>query len=178
MKNNTRRTGLICLAAAGAMLGLSFASVPLYRLFCQITGYGGQPQIQAVPYQTPAENAREVTIRFDASTANGLNWEFAPATEPVRLKLGESVTATYRARNRDPRPVSGSATFNVTPHKAAFYLNKIGCFCFQKQTLAAGEAADMKVIFSVSPAIEQNPEMSDVQTLTLSYTFHPLPEDG
>ncbi len=166
-----RRTAMLCAAVVAAMVGLSYASVPLYRIFCQVTGFGGTTnRAQAAPEHVLT---RQVTVRFDASVARNLAWEFAPAQGPQTLKVGEVGLAFFRARNLSDKPLSGTASFNVTPAKAGAYFSKIECFCFTEQRLAAGQEIDMPVQYFIDPSIEQDEKMREVKTITLSYTFHP-----
>jgi cytochrome c oxidase assembly protein subunit 11 len=151
------------------MVGLSFASAPLYRLFCAATGLYGTTQRAA---RAPAEAATSVvTIRFDAETAPGLDWEFRPLQNEIAVHPGEKQQIFYRAVNKTAGPVTGTATFNVTPAKAGIYFDKLQCFCFSEQHLAAGESADMAVVFFVDPDILTDPNTSDVRVITLSYTM-------
>lgn len=164
-----RLTALVAVGVVAGMTGLAFASVPLYRLFCQVTGYGGTTQVaESVP---DAVSSRKITVRFNADTAGGMDWRFRPEQREITLKVGEQGLAFYRADNPTDRPITGSATFNVTPLKAGSYFSKVECFCFTEQTLEAGAGADFPVSFFVDPAIEDDPNMRDVQTITLSYTF-------
>ncbi len=165
-----RRMGLVLAGVVIGMVGLSFAAVPLYRIFCQVTGFGGTPQVVA---ENSAEILdREITVRFNAETDRSLPWEFRPEQRSVRLKLGEQGLAFYEARNRSQQPVVGTATFNVTPLKAGQYFNKIECFCFTEQLLEPGQRIDMPVSFYVDPRLNVDPSMADVTTITLSYTFY------
>ncbi|MBV8132164.1 MAG: cytochrome c oxidase assembly protein [Alphaproteobacteria bacterium] len=167
-----RRNGatvLLLVSVVVGMVGLSFASVPLYRLFCQATGLGGTTQ-RAVT--TPSETAAAVVrVRFDAETAPGLGWEFRPLQSTVTVHPGEERQIFYRAVNKTGEAVTGAATYNVTPAKAGIYFDKLQCFCFTEQRLAAGEAVDMGVVFFVDPDILTDPNTSDVRTITLSYTM-------
>ena len=152
------------------MIGLTAASVPLYRLFCQATGYGGTTQ------RASAAPAREVegkliTVRFDADQAPDLGWEFRPLQMAVQVHPGEEKVIAYRAVNRTSQPVTGTATFNVTPVKAGIYFDKLQCFCFTKQHLEPGQSADLAVSFFVDPEIADDPNTRDVDTITLSYTM-------
>jgi cytochrome c oxidase assembly protein subunit 11 len=166
-----RLTMKLCIAAVAGMVGLTYASVPLYRMFCQLTGFDGTPnRADAAPKEILA---RQVTVRFDASVAQNLAWKFAPEQGPQTLKVGEVGLAFYRAKNLSDKAVSGTASFNVTPDKAGAYFSKIECFCFTEQKLAAGQEVDMPVQYFIDPAIEQDENMHDVKTITLSYTFHP-----
>ena len=162
-------TALLLVSVVGAMVGLSFASVPLYRLFCQATGLGGTTQRAATAPATRA--AAIVTVRFDAETAPDLGWEFRPLQTMVTVHPGEEREIFYRAVNKTTAPTTGSAAFNVTPAKAGIYFDKLQCFCFSEQHLGAGESADMGVVFFVDPDILTDPNTSDVRTITLSYTM-------
>lgn len=171
-----RRVAVVMAGVALGMVGLAFASVPLYRLFCQVTGYGGTTQRAAA---TPAEiGTRIVTVRFDANVAGrDLGWEFRPAQAEITTRVGEVHLAFYRAVNTGTAPSVGIATFNVTPHKAGPYFQKIACFCFAEQELKPGESIDMPVSFFVDPAIARDPNLKDVTTITLSYTFFRAKDD-
>lgn len=171
-RNGNARTALMAAGIVVGMAALSFASVPLYRLFCQVTGFGGTPITSGA---APAETgSRIVTVRFDANVAGGpnpLEWRFA-GPQPVKVVTGEDKLIFYKATNRGGDETTGTASFNVTPEKAAPYFHKIACFCFTDQALAPGESMDMPVSFYVDPAIEQDRNLRDVTTITLSYTFH------
>ena len=159
--------GLVC-----GMVGLAFASVPLYRLFCQVTGFGGTTQVSEVGVEDNLVVLdRDMTIRFDSTVNGDLPWKFKPAQRAVDLKVGEEGIAFYRAKNTSDEKIKGVATFNVTPLKAGQYFVKIDCFCFSEQTLLPGQEVDMPVTFYVDPEIENDPNLSDVNTITLSYTF-------
>jgi cytochrome c oxidase assembly protein subunit 11 len=158
-----------CVACVVFMVGLAYASVPLYRLFCQVTGYGGTTQVSE---QAPdAAIDRVIKVRFDANIAPNLSWSFAPQQRELVLKVGETALAFYRADSREATTTTGSATFNVTPQEAGRYFNKIECFCFTEQTLEAGETVEMPVSFFVDPAIDEDEDLDYVTTITLSYTF-------
>jgi len=166
-RNNA--TVLFLVSVIAGMVGLSFASVPLYRLFCQATGLGGTTQRAAT---APAEAAAAVlTIRFDAETDPDLGWEFRPLQSTVTVHPGEERQIFYRAVNKTASPVTGSATYNVTPAKAGIYFDKLQCFCFNEQFLAPRESRDIGVVFFVDPDILTDPNTSDVRTITLSYTM-------
>jgi cytochrome c oxidase assembly protein subunit 11 len=171
-RRSNARTGLTVAGIGLGMLALAYASVPLYEMFCRITGYGGQPMLaESVPAQT---GTRKVVVRFDANVMGGptaLGWRFR-APPPVETVTGEERLVFYVATNTGTAPATGTATFNVTPHKAAPYFQKVACFCFVEQTLAPGERIEMPVSFFVDPAIEKDPNMADVTTITLSYSFH------
>ncbi len=156
-------------AVVCGMVGLSFASVPLYRLFCQATGFGGTTQrAAAAPDQIAGAL---VTVRFDAQTAPDLGWEFRPLESAVRLHPGEQREVLFRATNRTDEIVTGTATFNVTPAKTGIYFDKLQCFCFNEQRLGPGESRDMGVVFFVDPDLLKDPGTRDVRTITLSYTM-------
>lgn len=163
-------TGILVGVAAG-MLGLSFASVPLYRMFCQATGYDGTPKTVDVARSERTVD-RIVTVRFDANVNSALPWSFEPVQHEVRVKLGEETLIHYTARNNSDRPITGQATFNIVPEKAAQYFNKIACFCFDEQTLDPRQEVDMPVLFYVDPALADDPTVKDVTQITLSYTFY------
>jgi cytochrome c oxidase assembly protein subunit 11 len=154
------------------MLGLTYASVPLYRLFCSATGYNGTPRRVAAA-DAPAATDKVIEVRFDANTATSLPWNFHPVQPKVAVKLGEQTMAFFRATNLSDHTVTGSAVFNVTPASAGAYFDKIQCFCFTKQTLKPGESEDMPVVFFVDPAIATDPDASSIGEITLSYTFYP-----
>jgi cytochrome c oxidase assembly protein subunit 11 len=174
-----RRNGLIVVVLAGVvagMVGLSFAAVPLYRIFCQVTGYGGTTQrAEAAP---EGATDRVMRIRFNADVNQDIPWVFKPVQRELTVRVGETTLALYRAENRSGRTVSGTATFNVTPLKAGPYFDKIDCFCFTSQTLGPGETADMPVSFFVDPAIADDRNLDEVRTITLSYTFFREIGDG
>jgi cytochrome c oxidase assembly protein subunit 11 len=156
------------------MAGVSFAAVPLYRWFCQVTGYGGTTQ-RAEHAPDQAED-RWVTVRLDANVAgNGLPWRFEPVERSVRVRVGEERIVFYRATNEARVATTGTATFNVTPHKAGVHFRKIACFCFAEQTLDPGQSVDMPVSFFVDPALLADRSTADVTTITLSYTFFRAP---
>lgn len=156
------------------MVGLSFAAVPLYELFCQVTGYGGTTQVsEAVPDEILE---REMKIRFDANVSPDLPWAFQPDQRQVTVKLGEPTLIFYVAQNEAEVATAGTATFNVTPQKAGQYFNKVQCFCFTEQLLNPGQTMDMGVSFFVDPALAEDPNMAEVKTITLSYTFFVDPD--
>ncbi len=151
------------------MFGLVAASVPLYRLFCQVTGYGGTTQRAEAASEVVSDET--ITVRFNADVNSRLPWRFQPEQRAMTLAIGESGLAFYQATNLSARVITGTATFNVTPFKAGPYFNKIACFCFTEQTLQPGQTVDMPVSFFVDPAILEDPDLADVHTITLSYTF-------
>lgn len=164
-----RRTALWCAGFAAGMLGLAYASVPLYNLFCRVTGFDGTPMIAAEAPTTIGQ--RTIRVRFDANVAPGLPWRFTPDEPQVDMKPGETKTILYKAASFSRADTSGTATFNVYPPVAAQYFNKLQCFCFNDTPLKAGEAVEVPVVFFLDPALEKDPDMKDVQTITLSYTF-------
>ncbi len=168
----TRSNGLIAgvlVVLVGGMAGLSFAAVPLYRMFCAATGYAGTPQLRGAA--GPGATGRTIDVRFNATTSPGLPWRFAPGKTEVTVKLGEDRLAYYVGQNRAQQAVTGMATYNVTPEKAGRYFHKTACFCFDEQTLAPGQEMQFPLSFWVDPAIADDPDTRDVHTITLSYTF-------
>ena len=168
-----RRHGILALSLAGlvaGMVGLSFASVPLYRLYCQVTGYGGVPQRAE---KAPGEVLdRTILIRFDGNVDGSLPWAFAPVEQTMDVKIGETALAFFKASNNSSVPVSGRAVFNVAPELAGRYFTKIECFCFKQQTLAAGQTVEMPVTFFVDPKIVEDDDTKNISEITLSYTFY------
>jgi cytochrome c oxidase assembly protein subunit 11 len=163
------RTVVPLLAVLAAMSGVVYYSAPLYRLFCQVTGYGGSTrQARVAP---GAVSARIFTIRFNADVSPNLPWKVQPVAREYRLRAGARKLARYRAHNVSNRAVTGTSSFNVTPAKAGRYFVKIACFCFTRQRLAAGQIEDMPVTFFIDPAILKDRNLADVTTITLSYTF-------
>ncbi len=166
-RNTSLALSLFALVAG--MVMLSFAAVPLYRIFCQVTGFGGTPaQAASAPGYV---GTRSVRVDFNTDTDPALPWEFLPLQREVTLTTGEEKLVFFTAENLSKTPVSGTAVFNVTPNKAAPYFTKVQCFCFEEQTLAPGEKVNMPVSFFIDPALEKDPEMEDVHNITLSYTF-------
>ncbi len=162
-------TGFALAGVVAGMLALAYAAVPLYQIFCQVTGYGGT--VQRAEGASDRIGKRKIKVRFDANVARGMPWTFNPVTRPLELRLGENALAVYQARNPTNEPVSGTATFNVTPAAAGRYFNKIECFCFTEQTLGADESAELPVSFFVDPELENDPDTRDIAEITLSYTF-------
>jgi cytochrome c oxidase assembly protein subunit 11 len=175
-RRRNARTGVVLAGIVAGMVGLSFASVPLYRLFCQVTGYGGTTQVAAAAPGAVTE--RVIKVRFNADTAPDLPWSFKPVQREIALKVGESGLAYYRARNLAAEAVTGTSTFNVTPLKAGRYFSKVQCFCFDEQRLEAGQELDMAVSFFVDPEILSDRNLDEVKTITLSYTFFRAPGDA
>lgn len=168
-RRRNRITVLALLGIVGVMVGLDIAAVPLYRLFCAVTGYNGTTQRAE---KAPAEEVtgRLVTVRFDANIAPELDWQFVPPA-PVKVHPGEEQTVAYRAVNTSREPITGTATYNVTPSKIGLYFDKIQCFCFTRQHLDPGESKELSVTFFVDPDIATDPNTRDVDTITLSYTM-------
>jgi cytochrome c oxidase assembly protein subunit 11 len=169
-QKNTR-TAMIMAVVVAAMVGLAFASAPLYRAFCEATGFGGTPlRAERAPGAIPGQ----VSVRFDANIHPGLPWRFEPEQTTVRIKPGAKTQIFYRAQNLSAREWTGQAVFNVSPDQAGKYFKKIQCFCFTEQTLKAGQTVDMPVVFFVDPQIKKDPDTSDIDEITLSYTFYPV----
>lgn len=169
------RVALMAFAFALAMLGLGYASVPLYRLFCQVTGFGGTTMTATesdAVRAAAAATGQTISIRFDGSTAMGMPWTFRPSQATDTVTIGTRDIATYIARNDSDQPITGMATFNVTPAQAGKYFNKVQCFCFTEQTLQPGQEVTMPVLYYVDPAMLDDPKMKGVEQITLSYTFH------
>ncbi|XP_068640044.1 cytochrome c oxidase assembly protein COX11, mitochondrial isoform X1 [Aristolochia californica] len=177
--NHKSKTTLIYLTAlVFAMVGCTYAAVPLYRRFCQATGYGGTVQRKESVEEKIARHSRDgtvtsrdIVVQFNADVADGLQWKFTPTQREVRIKPGESALAFYTAENCSSTPITGVSTYNVTPMKAAIYFNKIQCFCFEEQRLLPGEQIDMPVFFYIDPEFETDPKMDGINNLILSYTF-------
>jgi cytochrome c oxidase assembly protein subunit 11 len=180
-KNNgrgQRRHNIVALSLVGlvaAMVGLSFAAVPLYRLFCQVTSYDGTPQRASTGADRVLD--RTVTIRFDGNVDPGLPWIFKPEQRTMQVKIGETALAFFKATNEANVPVTGRALFNVSPDQAGRYFTKIQCFCFTKQTLAAGQTVDMPVTFFVDPKFVEDDDTKNIAEITLSYTFFKIEPD-
>jgi len=165
------RTAFICLGVAVGMVGLAYASVPLYDLFCKVTGFNGTPVVRD-------SNASEVTdraisVRFDSNVAPGLSWSFSPEKPEVTVKLGETTTVYYKVTNTGDKPATGIATYNVQPDLAGTYFSKLECFCFTEQTLQPGETLESAVVFYVDPRLAQDSDVKDISSITLSYTYFP-----
>ena len=171
LRRNIRLTAAGAVVVVAGMAGLTAVSEPLYRLFCEATGYGGTPRVTDIA--RPGANAGEatITVRFDANVNRDLAWRFRPADRQMTVRVGEETLAFYEARNTSDRPIVGTATFNVQPDRAAVYFNKLECFCFTEQVLAPGESVRMPVVFFVDPEIAKDPRARDVAAITLSYTF-------
>ncbi|MEL6258319.1 MAG: cytochrome c oxidase assembly protein [Pseudomonadota bacterium] len=169
------KIAFVLSAFASAMLTLALFSAPLYDTFCRVTGFGGTTQIAT---EAPERvSARQMRIRFDANVNIG-SLEFRPLEAQSEIALGAHALAFYEVTNTSNKPVSAIASYNVTPHKAGLYFNKLECFCFQERVFAAGETKTLPVVFFVSPDLEAESDLDDVSTITLSYTFHPIGDPG
>ena len=167
-------TVVLLISVVAGMVGLSFVSVPLYRLFCSATGFGGTTQrAESAPTRIATGL---ITVRFDAQTAPGLAWEFRPLTHAITVHPGEQSQVFFRAVNRGTAPITAQAVYNVTPTKVGIYFDKLQCFCFNSQTLAPGQSVDMGVVFFVDPDMLTDPSTSEVRSITLSYTMFRAPE--
>jgi cytochrome c oxidase assembly protein subunit 11 len=164
-----RTVAVTCTFVVLSMIGLSFAAVPLYRLYCQATGFAGTTQKAEKPSDVVLD--RTITLHFDANVARDLTWHFEPVQRTIDVKIGENVLAFYRATNTSDKPLTGTAVFNVTPEAAGIHFNKVECFCFTEQRLEPGQSVDMPVSFFVDPAIVDDEDANNLLELTLSYTF-------
>jgi cytochrome c oxidase assembly protein subunit 11 len=169
LRRRNRRLGLGIGVFAAGMVGMAFASVPLYDMFCRATGYNGT--VQTGGPAAPGAGQQVLTIRFNANTHPGLPWRFGPETPTMSLRVGEEGMGFYRAENLSATPVTGIATYNVTPEVVGKYFHKTACFCFDEQTLEPGQKADMPLSFWVDPKIAEDPNTSGIRTITISYTF-------
>jgi cytochrome c oxidase assembly protein subunit 11 len=169
---SNRGVVLTCIGALVFMGAATAAAVPLYRMFCQVTGFGGTPMRADKASDTVVD--RTIVVRFDANVTPGMPWQFEPVQRTITLKLGENALAFYKAHNSSKEHVTGTASFNVSPDLAGAYFSKIECFCFTEQTLAPGESVDMPVSFYVDPAILKDRDAAHINEITLSYTFYPV----
>ncbi|ODT83401.1 MAG: cytochrome c oxidase assembly protein [Pelagibacterium sp. SCN 64-44] len=172
---SNNRVGLTLAGVAVAMVGLAFASAPLYQLFCQVTGFGGTPQVAAD--NPKGVIAREMKVRFDVNVDRALPWT-VKAAAPVTDRIGTVDNVNYIATNNSDRPMTGQAIFNVVPENAGIYFNKIECFCFTEQTLQPGETVEMPIVFFVDPDLDDNHELATIKEITLSYTFYASDNEG
>jgi len=172
---SNRLVAAICVAFFTGMIGMAYAAVPLYAMFCQITGYGGTTQ-RVEKYASRVLD-RKITVRFDTNVSGGLPWDFKPVARDVTMKIGETAQGDFLIENLFGAPTSGRATFNVTPEMAGVYFNKVECFCFNDTSLEPGEKRDMPVVFYIDPAIADMHELDGVTTITLSYTYFPIEAD-
>jgi cytochrome c oxidase assembly protein subunit 11 len=173
-RNADLRVAAACAVFFVSMIGAAYASVPLYKLFCQVTGFGGTPKIAtAAPEDVLAHN---IKVRFDGNVNGSLPIEFGPVEREVEVKLGQTKQISFTAKNLSSRELTVKATYNVTPETAGYYFNKLQCFCFNETTLKPGETLDMPVVFFVDPTIVDDVEAAQITTITLSYTFFPVLE--
>ncbi|MGF1651249.1 MAG: cytochrome c oxidase assembly protein [Hyphomicrobiaceae bacterium] len=170
-----QRDTRVALASAGVavfMLGMSFAAVPLYQIFCQVTGFGGTTQVAVSPSDVVLEQT--ITVRLDSNVGGGLGWTFEPVERRFTIKIGDNALGFYRATNISDRPLVGMASYNVTPEAAGIYFNKMACFCFTEQTLQPGESVEMPVSFYIDPQFASDKNTRRISEITLSYTFFPV----
>lgn len=165
-----------CSVVAVGMVGVAFAAVPLYRLYCQVTGYAGTTQRAEKASDTVLD--RSVTVHFDSNVASGLPWTFEPEHRKLEVKIGENTLAFYKATNNSDHAITGTAVFNVTPDTVGVYFNKVQCFCFTEQRLEPGQSVDMAVSFYLDPQFVEDEDTKNLSELTLSYTFYPAAEPG
>lgn len=156
------------------MVGLSYAAVPLYRAFCQETGFGGTTQVADIAPKT--EGARTLTVQFDSNVGPGLPWTFEPETPQITLRTGQTATVYYKVTNQAGRPITARAEYNVSPGIMGGYFDKISCFCFSEQTVGPAQTVEMPVVFFLDPALERDKTLNAVDAVTLSYTFYPVRE--
>jgi cytochrome c oxidase assembly protein subunit 11 len=171
VRRGIRRTALASAAVAAGMVGLAYASVPLYDLFCKVTGFDGTPIVRTAEAGQVLD--RTMAIRFDANVSPGLNWSFAPEKPEVPVRVGETTTVYYKVKNEGSSAATGIATFNVQPPLAGAYFIKLECFCFTEKTLQPGESTESAVVFYVDPTLVQDPNVKDLSSITLSYTYFP-----
>lgn len=170
-----RNNGLVvamCLSFVIGMSAMCAAAVPLYRMFCQVTGYNGTTQRTEQVSNVILD--KRIQVSFDANVAPGLPWDFKPVQKSVNPKIGETIEVKFVIENKSDKPERGQAIFNVSPLEAGVYFNKVQCFCFTDTTLKPGEDMEMPVVFFVDPEIVNDPDLKDVKTITLSYTFFPI----
>lgn len=171
LKQKNQRIVLILSAIVLGMIGLSFASVPLYNLFCRVTGYGGTTQVSE--HYSDIVLDRKVKVRFNAVVDPNLPWDFAPEANMMEVQLGQTGFISYSAQNNGDKPIVGQAIYNVSPPKAGIYFQKVQCFCFSNQILMPGQKMNMPITFFVDPSMDEDPNLDDVKLITLSYTFYP-----
>lgn len=176
LARKNKRLAFASFGFVAFMVGVSFAAVPLYDLFCRVTGFGGTPMIGQAAPATPGEAT--ITVRFNANTQPNLPWQFAAQSHSMTLRVGEEGLAFYTARNMTDRPVTGISAYNVTPEIVGRYFHKTACFCFVEQTLEGNQVVDMPLTFWVDPRIAQDPATRDIRTITVSYTFFRTLQDA
>ncbi len=174
-EGRNRNVAVILFLVAAGMVGAAYAAVPIYQMFCQLTGYGGTTRVATD--NPKGVIARDMTVRFDSNVDGGLAWQVSPS-RPITGAIGTVETVTYTARNLSNKTVTGMAVFNVTPELAGSYFNKIECFCFTEQTLKPGETVEMPVTFFVDPDIDKDVDLKTVHDITLSYTFYASKNKG
>jgi cytochrome c oxidase assembly protein subunit 11 len=172
---NNRLIGVGAVTFAIGMIALTYAAAPFYSAFCRATGYEGTPQ--RVEANTDAQGHRILRVGFDANVAPGLDWRLEPESEQIRVRTGKTATVYFRVKNLSDSPTEGHATFNVTPEVSGQYFNKISCFCFTTQHLGPHESAEWPVVFFLDPALEKDPSMARVDSITLSYTMFAPPTE-
>lgn len=172
LSRRNRRVGMLATLVVLAMIALGFASVPLYRLFCQVTGFNGTTQ-KAIGAEAPGAVGKIIHVRFDGNVSPSLPWNFTPEEHVQRVAIGARDMAFYNATNTSDHPITGTATFNVSPSQAGQYFTKVQCFCFTEQTLKPGQTVRMPVTFFVDPRILDDPDAKNIDEITLSYTFYP-----
>lgn len=174
-QSRNRRVALTLVLLVAAMVGAAYAAVPLYKLFCQLTGLDGTTQVASG--NPKGVIAREMTVRFDSNVESGLPWTITPA-KPITDRIGAVDTVMFIAQNTSDKPITGQAIFNVTPEQTGIYFNKIECFCFTEQTLQPGETVEMPIVFFVDPDIAEDRNLDTVRDITLSYTFYAVKSEG
>lgn len=172
LARRNRKLAVTCVGVFAMMVGASYAAVPLYNLFCRVTGFGGTTQVAEAASDIVID--RKITVRFDGNVNHTLPWDFKPMQRSVTLKMGETAQLAYVATNTGSKATVGTSTFNVSPPTAGAYFNKLDCFCFTEQALASGETVEMPVVFFVDPEMDKDPELKSVKEITLSYTFFPV----
>ncbi|MCX2723824.1 cytochrome c oxidase assembly protein [Roseibium salinum] len=174
LSRSNRKVAVVCAGVFAVMVGASYAAVPLYNLFCRVTGFGGTTQVAEAGSDVVID--RMITIRFDGNVNHELSWKFKPKQRSVTLKMGETAQLEYLATNTGDMTTVGTSTFNVSPPTAGIYFNKLDCFCFTEQEIKPGETVEMPVVFFVDPEMDNDPELKTVKEITLSYTFFPVEE--
>ncbi|PVB63067.1 cytochrome c oxidase assembly protein [Labrenzia sp. 011] len=172
LSRSNRTVAIACGGVFAMMVGAAYAAVPLYNLFCSVTGFGGTTQVADAESDMVID--RTITVRFDGNVNHALPWKFRPVHRSVTLKMGETAQLLYEATSTGTEPTVGTSTFNVSPPTAGIYFNKLQCFCFTEQRLEAGETVEMPVVFFVDPDMDNDPELKSVKEITLSYTFFPV----
>lgn len=175
-----RRTGTYAVALVISIVGLSYAAVPLYKVFCTMTGFGGTTQraddVKATTVK-PVDGAALINVEFDSTVASGMPWKFTPTQTQVKVVPGETALAFYTVKNKSDKAITGVATYNVHPPKAGLFFNKIQCFCFEEQRLGPKEEIDMPVFFFLDPEMLKDPNLRNCRNITLSYTFFKTGEE-